>query len=378
MSGLTGAGVKVGVISDGVDSRATAQTSGDLPLVLDIDPGLPGEGDEGTALLEIVHDLAPGARLAFSGPVTSVEMVESIEYLATDAFGGSGSDVIVDDLGFLAEPYFADGMVARAAQEAVDGGAVFISSAGNDGRNHYEGSFAAGGENYHAFGANDTALAITARQGSIIILQWNDQFGTSANDYDLYVCLRGFLPTDYNLNNSFCLASGGPQDGDDYPIEGVLVPTSDPPESDSIEMDVFIHAFDVAPSPPGQLKLFVTRGSVDEYGSPAGSIYGHPAVADVIAVGAIDASDPENNDSSPSVPRGRCKSTFPPRRADPSPTSPASTAWPSPARAGSPTPSSAPPQLRPTWRELPPWCWKPTAGRTREVIAKPRRSGSPI
>ena len=67
--GITGKGVKVGVISDGVDARRTAQSSGDLPATIEIDPGNRGSGDEGTALLEIVHDLAPKADLAFSATV---------------------------------------------------------------------------------------------------------------------------------------------------------------------------------------------------------------------------------------------------------------------------------------------------------------------
>ena len=57
--GITGAGVKVGVISDGVDSRATAQATGDLPATIEIDSLRPGSGDEGTAMLEIIHASPP-------------------------------------------------------------------------------------------------------------------------------------------------------------------------------------------------------------------------------------------------------------------------------------------------------------------------------
>ena len=137
-SDLNGAGVKVGVISDGVDSMSDSQSSGDLPANVEIDPNLPGEGDEGTALLEIVHDLAPGASLAFSGPFGSLEMAKAIDWLANDAFGGTGADIIVDDLGFYREPFFEDGPVALAAADAVAGGAVFVSAGGNAARVHYE------------------------------------------------------------------------------------------------------------------------------------------------------------------------------------------------------------------------------------------------
>ena len=88
------------MISDGVDSMAESQASGDLPLVIEINPALPGTGDEGTALLEIVVDIAPAALSAFSGISTSMEMIESIQYLVNDAFGGTGADIII--------AYFAD------------------------------------------------------------------------------------------------------------------------------------------------------------------------------------------------------------------------------------------------------------------------------
>jgi hypothetical protein len=64
--------VVVGVISDGIDHMADAQLSGDLPNVTVPSGGCRrGSGDEGTALLEIVHDVAPGAQLLFAGPRTA-------------------------------------------------------------------------------------------------------------------------------------------------------------------------------------------------------------------------------------------------------------------------------------------------------------------
>ena len=54
--GIDGTGVKVGVISDGADDRNNVGS--DLPTVT-VNPALPGDGDEGTAMMEIVHDLAP-------------------------------------------------------------------------------------------------------------------------------------------------------------------------------------------------------------------------------------------------------------------------------------------------------------------------------
>src|SRR5262249_27341451 len=73
--GVDGSGVVVGVISDGIDHVRAAQQSADLPNVTVPSGGCrPGSGDEGTALLEIVHDVAPGAQLLFAGPTDSFEM----------------------------------------------------------------------------------------------------------------------------------------------------------------------------------------------------------------------------------------------------------------------------------------------------------------
>ena len=69
LRGITGSGIRIGVISDGVDSRADAQASGDLPNNIEIDPGRPGSDDEGTAMLEIVHGPGPECPACFLRPL---------------------------------------------------------------------------------------------------------------------------------------------------------------------------------------------------------------------------------------------------------------------------------------------------------------------
>src|SRR5438128_2689264 len=99
--GYDGSGTVVGVISDGIDHAAVAQATGDLPAVMvPADARCrPGSGDEGTALLEIVHDLAPGAQLLFSEGLTSgLVFIDSVNCLAA-----AGADVIADDLVFFDE-----------------------------------------------------------------------------------------------------------------------------------------------------------------------------------------------------------------------------------------------------------------------------------
>jgi hypothetical protein len=127
--GVTGTGVTVGAISDGVTNLAAAQARNELPAVNVINAG---NGDEGTGMLEIIHDMAPGAALAFhgtgggtAGHVTAVQQLVA-----------AGVNVIAEDLAFDAEPAFQQGVVANAREAAAIGGVSVHSSSGNRGANH--------------------------------------------------------------------------------------------------------------------------------------------------------------------------------------------------------------------------------------------------
>lgn len=188
--GHDGSGVVVGAISDGIDSLAASRASGNLPAVT-VPPDSRcrrGSGDEGTAMLEIVHDLAPGATLLFSGIGTRLEMTDAIEYLAA-----AGADVIVDDLAFPGEPFFEDGPIALTAADAVAAGVSYRTAAGNFGdREYLVEDYRPGPEGFHDFdpaGAQDILNRVLVPPGGELVcfLQWADPFGASSNDYDLIV-----------------------------------------------------------------------------------------------------------------------------------------------------------------------------------------------
>ena len=142
--GVDGSGVTVGVLSDSFDSQGGAAgdvASGDLPPGIVVLQDAAGS-DEGRALMQIVHDVAPGAALAFQTAVFGqAAYAQGISDLAA-----AGADVIVDDLIYLAEPMFQDGIVAQAVDEVVtDSGVAYFSSAGNNGRDAYADTFSPGG-----------------------------------------------------------------------------------------------------------------------------------------------------------------------------------------------------------------------------------------
>jgi Subtilase family len=141
--GVDGSGVTVGVLSDSYDRHASAAThasddvaSGDLPgtggtcgtaPVKVLDDSFVG-ADEGRAMLQIVHDLAPGASLAFA---TASKGETSFAHNIR-ALRNAGADVIVDDVSYLDEPFFQDGPVSVAVNDVTAGGAAYYSSAANN------------------------------------------------------------------------------------------------------------------------------------------------------------------------------------------------------------------------------------------------------
>src|SRR5262249_48656611 len=119
--GLTGAGVRVGVISDGASDAvvANSQANGDLPTGSQLQILNAGSGNEGAAMLELIHDIAPGATLKFyAWGGTDATMATAINSLVA-----SGVDIITDDVNNLfSEPYMQDGLAAQAVTNALASG----------------------------------------------------------------------------------------------------------------------------------------------------------------------------------------------------------------------------------------------------------------
>ncbi|MET7996861.1 S8 family serine peptidase [Amycolatopsis sp. NPDC005232] len=288
--GVTGSGIKVCVLSDGVNSLSKSQAAGELPAV-DVLAGQAGSGDEGTAMLEIVHDLAPGATLGFATAFTSeASFAANIRGLRTTGH----CTVIVDDVAYFDESPFQDTQVAQAVNEVTAAGTLYFSSAGNSGNltdgtsGYYEGDFRASASTLpgisgtpHDFdpgSAVQTSDPLSAGSlGKPVTLFWSDPWGKSGNDYDLFIL---------NASGSVVSSSDNPQTGSQNPYEIASVPTTGSGYRVAVVKYSGADRF---------LALNVIRGRFGDSGSlkafsTAGVTSGHSAAADAFSVAAAPAA----------------------------------------------------------------------------------------
>ena len=136
-AGFRGAGVKVGVISTGVADLASYQRAGTLPASVFISQNFPGQLDEGSWMLELVHQSAPDATLGFCDG-SDLDFDGCVKDLATTF----GADVIVDDLLFTGQYYPTSTQFTVAQLESANDNLVFIHLSGNEQNGGYwQGNF---------------------------------------------------------------------------------------------------------------------------------------------------------------------------------------------------------------------------------------------
>lgn len=319
-SGVNGRGIRIGVMSDSYDcspgalvagqpfTRAAQDVAnGDLPkdvlLLKDLSP-TPSDDctDEGRAMMQLVHDVAPGSPLAF---YTAFESQEDFA-AGIHALAEAGSKVIVDDIIYFAEPMFEDGIIAQAVDDVYKDGVAYFSSAGNDARASYESRFRlssvegiSGPRHDFAMGRRnvDTLQHATASAGSVTLLsvQW-DQPSLSANgkrgsasDVDVWLYDADGEPYDICTDDPEQLVCQIPGFDDNIDGDAVETPIMVNLSDADLEVQIGIELF-TGPT-PNYLKyvwydLDAGAFSVDEYDTASGTVYGHANAAGAEAVGA--------------------------------------------------------------------------------------------
>lgn len=306
---VNGKGVKVGLLSDSYNDLGTADVgvkNGELP-----GPGNPfgfkkpvqvledfnrGGSDEGRAMAEIVHDVAPGAELAFHTAFRGqADFAQGIVDLAK-----KGCKVITDDVFYFAEPFFQDGIIAQAVDEVKKMGVTYFSSAGNQSRQSYESKFR--GSNYapfgnkfgtaHNFGASADnpiyyqPVRLQKNQSFLFILQWDDPFFSAGGDgakSDLDIYLLDSQGNTLSRSDGDNIANGDPIEGFSYynNTSGTLfylaVTKFDGPDPSHLK---YIYYNDYSSD------IFISTTKPPIPGIRAGTIVGHAKAKGAIATGA--------------------------------------------------------------------------------------------
>jgi Subtilase family len=360
---LNGAGIKVGMLSDsfncygvydqpdsGVPASGTQgyapygfatddatfdESNGYLPASVDVLEEAPcsqyGQPlqlpftDEGRAMLQIVHVIAPGAALAFyTASNSEADFANGIGALAT-----AGAKVIGDDTGYYDEPFFQDGILAQAIDAVEAQGVAYFSAAGNNGQESYENttpSFATPGSgenagenllNFDTSGATTTtALPVTIPPlfpGEFIalIVEWDQPYVTGAPtssgaSSQIDLCVTGASAyTVLNLDGNSVTCTAPNATGTDA-VQVLILgnPANASGNTTSQQVKLVIGLVSDSPT-PGRIKLVVADdgagSTIDSFDTHSPTLQGHPGAAGAAAVAAAFFAQTPRCGTSPAV-----------------------------------------------------------------------------
>jgi hypothetical protein len=359
---LLGTGVTVGVLSDSFDcyavyaapgsgvpvsgyegyayngftaDYATDVSTGALPANVDVleepqpsclsyytspqtpqDSPNPPFSDEGRAMLQIVHAVAPGAGLAFyTAENSEADFASGIGKLAA-----AGAKVIADDVGYYDEPFFQDGLLAQAVDAVEAQGVAYFSAAGNDSDLSYQNtapSFTAvsssgsnAGEhllNFDRTGAtNTTSLPVTIPPippGDYIavVVEWDQPYvigsapspgATSSID----LCVTGGTGADtiinYDTDQQASCTGPNAVGSDPYQIMIIGNPANATGNTaqQTLNIAVGLATNSSGTVVPGRIIVSVEDdglgSTINAFATNSATIQGHPGAAGAAAVGA--------------------------------------------------------------------------------------------
>lgn len=307
-AGLTGAGITIGTLSDSFATAPAPLTTatedlsnGDLPDGIEVLRELGNSGsDEGRAMMQIIHDLAPGAEqkffTAFNGQAGFANGIR--------ALSAAGCDIIVDDVFFFAEPMFQKCLIAQAVNEVSADGKAYFSVAENSARQSWAGSFqfATGAQGLsggplHDFDPGpgvDPHLEFTLPVGETVTfnLQWDQPFFSISGapgcetDLDFFV-----TPNGDELGTVLTLAGTSRNlGGDPLEILGITNPgTIDIDGVPGADTEFNLTIEGLAGFAPGLMKIVMIHSdafTLNEFDTQSGTLVGHANAEQAIAVAA--------------------------------------------------------------------------------------------
>jgi subtilisin family serine protease len=192
-AGRTGAGVRVAVVDLGFAGYRSRQAEGDLPQSLTTVDFCPAgtfetKTSHGTAVAEIVSEMAPGAQLSLicvSDPIGVAKAEQYAEAQGITIISHSVSWYNTsrgDGSGAAGTP---DATVAKARAANI----LWVNSAGNQAQRHWSGAFVdQDNDGWHNFAPTDEGNSVTLAATSEMCgyLKW-DEWPTGTTNFDLYL-----------------------------------------------------------------------------------------------------------------------------------------------------------------------------------------------
>lgn len=341
--GVTGKGVRVGVLSDsynclegpfapGAPFTTAPQdiANGDLPadviVLKDLSPvPSPDCSDEGRGMMQLIHDVAPESPLAF---YTAFESMEDFA-AGIIALADASSKVIVDDVIYFAEPMLLDGAIGLAADAVAARGVAYFSSAGNDARQGWESRFRNSGQigvfaplhDFESGSGVDTAQSMTATAFSVSLLsfQWDQPFFSvtggagSASDVDAYFVDADGVPVEICTPDPNQLVCQFPGIDANVGADAVEIPIMINFSEEDLEVSLQIELFE-GPSPKLMRYVYFDLDAglliLNEFDTQSGTAYGHANAAGAEAVGAAPFYNTEEFGQNKPECRAACLENF--------------------------------------------------------------------
>ena len=264
--GVLGEGQSVAVLDEGFSGLDRSIALGELPTrdamtiqVFDPASGLEGLTElgqptqHGVRMAEIVHDIAPAARLVLVAYRTPEQFAQAADWIAAQ-----GIPIVSHSNSFLTPPFDGTGPAARAVDRAAAAGVLWINSAGNYGQRHWRGTPPADGQ----------VLPVAPPAGSPLLLSlaWSSPAVTASVAVErqdaagTWVEVQRSTPASpINARTTMLIADGGA-------YRFVVRQSADPPAA---------------------LDLFSETAGLSDQAAPAGSVPTPGDAAGALTVGAV-------------------------------------------------------------------------------------------
>ena len=273
--GFTGKGVKVAIIDGGFVGLADRQASGDLPANVIAQDYCGGRfataDDHGTAVAEIVYEMAPDAQLYLICIGTEVDFAAAVAYAKSQGVH------VISHSGSWFGPVRGDGsgFFGALAADARAAGILWVNSAGNYAQTHWSGTYVStDGDRLHEFASGDEGNTFVFPNNATIcgFLRW-DEWPAAISDFDLLLVRSDTL--------QIVGASDDEQTGSQPAVEGLCARNT---SGANVTVAWFIGGWNVRSNP--RLEIFGFAPPL-QYQTAAGSMLEPATSPAALTVGAL-------------------------------------------------------------------------------------------